>query len=1191
MPMDLTGLRDSRSTGELSLDLRRSTRTSSSIAGVFQAMSEVQPEREMVAYHIGMAIALDDVLVHYADFLEYLEELVHLRVGDDEFLGYLIDDSSAIFDAGDSGDDAEADSEDDSGLASDLDVIRQLALAGLTEQIQDILTEALMPHVECADLTDLSTEQVQAEVQRTLIAIADRGREALQDWRMEIETINLRVDPEASLPAFLGDFSELRTLSVTADQRTAVGQADLVPLQVLQLRSPLTNVDTFSVSSLVVDVSALSSALPELLRLEADDCVIESSGNDPEPLMAFSILLRYCEIRAWTVAAPVCTELIVVGTILDADSMLLKHFVALEVLDLGRCALSEMPDIPDGTPISELAAADNDFHAATFENLLSISSTLRRLDISGCGISSLPAPIFGMDELASLDLSLNPLSSLPSELGELENLSTLELTDVSLPPLLAKAAELGTEDLKAFLREMGPSPTECHEGKMLVIGEGNVGKSSLVAALRGDPFIEGRPTTHGIDVLRLDLTDLSTDTNDDPQETVVTAWDFGGQKIYRVTHPFFFSPDAIFVVTWRPRDGLEDVGLQYWLEAIKHRVGLTKCAVLLVSTYRDEGRSTDFDVEQLTYEYYPALQGYFSVDNQSGLGIDDLREAIARCIQNLPHYGSPIPESWQALRSAFSEIADPVLDLVSFGELTSEVGVGAREARSCARLLHVLGDILFFDERDGLAPLVVVDPELLTQAVSFVLEDGRARGATGLMNSEHIVEVWRESGGFLSQRQDLYGSLLQLIRRFDVAYQVEAAGDDQLFFPELLPVARPLDLPWEPEDALPGAARQVQVRIAFKADPVGLVPWMIVRSARLLTNHQWRNGALFEHSQHDAQALLDYDAGARTLTLTVRGGFPFELFSVLHSDIDHLLETRWPNLPREATLPCPNSRAARHCLGRFPVEFVRRALASGRDTGDCRVCLADVQLSEVLVGLPMAVSLGGRLTRIEETVTDIRGQVESGSASIASAIGELSHSLRMLREEVLIGGTDTPVLVTVVPTVRGSLAAVIRRREYSIQLWCEYEGGPHPVGQPYVEKVPPKWVEEAYPILRVISRILSLVPVISTGLTAAVTDAEWKDVLESLDFIDALGGFLGDLPGDAEHTDGGDSVEAGAARSSASGRAIRELLLAVDAAREFRDLRPVVAPGRPVMWLCGEHASAYPLATRPSLESASGGAA
>ena len=84
-----------------------------------------------------------------------------------------------------------------------------------------------------------------------------------------------------------------------------------------------------------------------------------------------------------------------------------------------------------------------------------------------------------------------------------------------------------------------------YEAKLIFVGEGNVGKTSLVAELKGAAFVEGRPTTHGIEISPLTFghPDLNSDMT-------LRAWDFGGQMLYRVTHQFFFSRRALYVVVW-----------------------------------------------------------------------------------------------------------------------------------------------------------------------------------------------------------------------------------------------------------------------------------------------------------------------------------------------------------------------------------------------------------------------------------------------------------------------------------------------------------------------------------------------------------------------------------------------------------------------------------------------------------------
>ena len=94
-----------------------------------------------------------------------------------------------------------------------------------------------------------------------------------------------------------------------------------------------------------------------------------------------------------------------------------------------------------------------------------------------------------------------------------------------------------------------------YEAKLLVVGEGNVGKTSLIAALRSAPFVEGRPTTHGIEITPITIHDSSAG-----RDMTVRGWDFGGQEVYRITHQFFFTRRALYVVAWNARQGQEYAG-------------------------------------------------------------------------------------------------------------------------------------------------------------------------------------------------------------------------------------------------------------------------------------------------------------------------------------------------------------------------------------------------------------------------------------------------------------------------------------------------------------------------------------------------------------------------------------------------------------------------------------------------------
>jgi len=82
-----------------------------------------------------------------------------------------------------------------------------------------------------------------------------------------------------------------------------------------------------------------------------------------------------------------------------------------------------------------------------------------------------------------------------------------------------------------------------NEAKLLVVGEGGTGKSSLMRALQGKPFEAHSETTHGIEVNQLEFS-----LSNSAQALILNTWDFGGQHIYQATHQLFFTRRSMYLV-------------------------------------------------------------------------------------------------------------------------------------------------------------------------------------------------------------------------------------------------------------------------------------------------------------------------------------------------------------------------------------------------------------------------------------------------------------------------------------------------------------------------------------------------------------------------------------------------------------------------------------------------------------------
>ena len=163
---------------------------------------------------------------------------------------------------------------------------------------------------------------------------------------------------------------------------------------------------------------------------------------------------------------------------------------------------------------------------------------LRVLDLDRNLLHSLPAHLNPSGSLQLLRLDNNRISTLPSSLApHLRNGLTLTLDGNPLDEPIPMVANDGADSLATYLETMSEPPTELFEARVLFLGEGNVGKSSLVAALGHQPFIENRSTTHGIEISSLSVSHPTLD-----KEIRLSFWDFGGQEVYRVTHRVLLQP-------------------------------------------------------------------------------------------------------------------------------------------------------------------------------------------------------------------------------------------------------------------------------------------------------------------------------------------------------------------------------------------------------------------------------------------------------------------------------------------------------------------------------------------------------------------------------------------------------------------------------------------------------------------------
>lgn len=791
-------------------------------------------------------------------------------------------------------------------------------------------------------------------------------------------------------------------------------------------------------------------------------------------------------------------------------------------------------------------------------------------------LTDLPASIGNCADLTELDLRSNELTILPKQLATLliKGLH-LQLSDNPLAEPLPELAMRGADALATYLDSLEDVGLQ-YQAKMLLVGEGNVGKTSLVAALAGLPFRQNRSTTHGIEVSPLTFHHPSLDL-----EMTLWAWDSGGQEVYRVTHQFFFSRRTLYLVVWHAREGQEQNEVENWLRRIRLRAG-RDARVIVVATHCEE-RLPELDYRSIKRRFPGMLLGSFEVDNKTRLGLPELSTAIGAEAAKLPQMGLRISRRWASARDEILGLAksQPQIPYETFVEICHRNRVTEQEIGTLAELMHDLGQIIYYSEDEGLKDIVVLNPEWLTKAISYVLEDRPTRDSGGVLDHVRLKEIWRRKGKGLAYPPQYHPYFLRLMEKFDVSYRL---ADDPLrsLVAQLVPHERPV-LPWDsvggnPEHPVADDPEKIRALtlICRMSEPVpGLIPWLTVRHHRASTGMHWRRGVFLRHPvrAYASEALLEL-CDDDHLMIEVRAPSPDMYFNVLRDSVEDLITHRWPGLAYRLIVPCPNLASdGSRCSGQFPLESLLRLRQRGRKSIPCMECTKEYELALLLTGFATpGQSLTDQLGRIEDHISELAGHAKVQAAAVA----DIAYSVRRMLQVVSTEVTDCPRLFTL-ELEESPWSDRIRFYEnrYRLTLWCEHSGCWHP-WEPatYQLHEPKEWFVKIGPYASLALRVLHLVvPPAGSIFLESLPPGRAASAQARVQVMDSL---LADLPSRAEQRPnrvGGlyqDESELTPAEGQAL-RAIRTILFDYDRSRTFGGMRRVQAPSGELLWVCPDH--------------------
>jgi internalin A len=466
---------------------------------------------------------------------------------------------------------------------------------------------------------------------------------------------------------------------------------------------------------------------------------------------------------------------------------------------------------------------------------------LQRLDVSGNQLTALPESLGQLKELRELFLHGNPgLGLSPDILGPSRGAGSFNNKPAKPSAILA-----------FYFSQRKQSAKPLNEVKLLLVGHGRVGKTSLSKALRCVPHDEREPETPGIERHPLPLAAGQSNI-------VAHVWDFGGQEFLHQTHQFFFSERSIYVVVLSGRQGRPMQEAEYWLRLIR-TYGAGSPVVIALNQIKAHPFSVD---EYYLQENYPEVQAVVKTDCDPRVGIDELHKLLGELAGAMPSVQQKIDPAWARVRTHLEEMEESFVTFARYREICAGLSVkSAEEQDTLATILDWLGIALNYRDDPRLSDTSVLKPRWLVDGIYTVLRWLQKRETNGEMRLTDFPQALKDARTYPA---DMHKFLLALMEKFELCFPVEGE-DGRYLVPALLDANQPRELKkfMQPE------ARRIQFRYE-DVRPPGLLPRFIVRSHTLSERQpRWLRGVVL--ARGEAQALVRGDHEGRVTDVFVLG--------------------------------------------------------------------------------------------------------------------------------------------------------------------------------------------------------------------------------------------------------------------------------------------------------------------------------
>jgi internalin A len=431
---------------------------------------------------------------------------------------------------------------------------------------------------------------------------------------------------------------------------------------------------------------------------------------------------------------------------------------------------------------------------------------------------------------------------------------------------------------KAILEYLEGDLRPLNECKLIFVGDGSVGKTSLMKRLVNDQFDEHEGTTHGINKIA-----WKEIKNEQGEPIKVNCWDFGGQHIQHSLHQFFFTERVIYVLVLNPRN---DEKAGYWLDQID-KLG-SDSQIIIVFNWKDE---KDICAEYLrnfrelkkTYKYLPEP---IVLSCKTGEGISDFKAALKNAVLQNEGLKTKYPVPWFNIKEKLETRIPIEKHYIKYDQYEAwcaeEAYNDPEQRRNLLRILDSVGSIVFFD-KPVLNELQVLNPEWISTGAYAILTADITRQKKGHVKWEDLRTIFSTEKEIFSDKnirikydEPQFEFILQLMLDYWLCQENPLVRHEYL-----IPVAFG-EKPDKMYDVDGG--RHYRLKFSSPFEMLIIHRFIAKNILNIVSDDYWNSGIYFKHASSSTYALVDTNQYSQVIDCWIKGDNIRGMWEVIRND-------------------------------------------------------------------------------------------------------------------------------------------------------------------------------------------------------------------------------------------------------------------------------------------------------------------